>query len=90
MGKMNLLHLTQFTWSMWLRGGDKGEESSFIYMPALRMWQYVLYDNQMSTICNSSSKKNLHAPVHIGCERTLKATHVISQKITLIVSGGGS
>ena len=51
---------------VWLRIGEKGVESSLIYIPAMRMWLYVLYDNQLKTNCNSSSKKrkkkNLHAP----------------------------
>ena len=53
------------------------------------MWLYVLHDNQMKTNCNSSSKKkSAHTgPIRIGCERTLKPTHVISQKITLIKGG---
>ena len=51
---------------------------------------HVLYDNQMKTNCNSSNEKKSArtGPIRIGCEQTLKSTHVISHKITLITEEG--
>ena len=53
-GKDKLASSYKVNMVMWLKGGEKGGVASFVYMPAVRMWLYVLYDNK------ANKKKKLH------------------------------